>query len=103
MPPAIMLRLDVEAMRYQVVHAFADHSVEIQEAIGAEVEQALKSLDFSALVREVAQRELRKAVSDAVAHAASSICWDREVSAILKAGAAKKVRQAIVESLGVEE
>ena len=91
----VLIRLDVEAMKYQVVHAFAQRSQEIQHEIETGITAALKDFDFVAVVREEIARCLRKSVADAVANACVKIAYDPEVSALLTRGAAAKVRDII--------
>lgn len=102
MTPPVMFRLDVEAMKYSIVHAFAAHSEDLQAIIEEEFDKALKAFDFKALVREAAATEIRKAVVSAVSHAASTVMWDKEIAAVLSTGAATLVRTAIKDALTKE-
>jgi nitrogen regulatory protein PII-like uncharacterized protein len=95
----VMVRLEVEAMKYRVVHAFAQHSAEIEEEVESAIEAAMKDFDFVAIVREEAQKALTNAVKEAVAQAASSIMGEKPVRDIITAGAADLVYKAVKKSL----
>jgi hypothetical protein len=49
-------------MRYQVVHAFMDRSVEIEHEISKTLDALLKDFDFATLVRQEADRAMRDAI-----------------------------------------
>lgn len=95
-----MIRLEVEGMRYSVIHAFTMHSVEIQQALDKALEKALSDFDFAAVVKAEADRVLRESVVKAVASVASSLMWSEPIASIIRDGAAQKVREAIEKSLG---
>lgn len=99
MTPGVMIRLDVEAMRYQVVHAFADRHEEMAAEIGRQIETALKDFDFEKVVREEVARVILETTKRAVADACSRIMYESPVRDIIRDGAATKVRQAVEESL----
>jgi hypothetical protein len=99
----VILRLDVEAMKYQVIHAFASHSREIEGEIEKAVGAAMKDFDFVAIVREEAQKCLAKAARDAVASAASAIMWEKPVRDLIASGASRLVYDAIKQSLAKAE
>lgn len=99
MYPAIALKLEVEAMRYQVQHAFMSHSKEVEEQIGLALDKALKDFDFIAVVKEEAGRIITKAVKDAIASASSDLMWQEPIRDMIQAGASRKVREAIEQIL----
>ncbi len=99
MIPTIMLRLDVEAMKYKVVYAFMLRHEEIEREVQLSIDAALKGFDFNAIVKEAVDQELRKAVKQGVANAASAILWESPLREIIRDGAATKVREAIEASL----
>jgi hypothetical protein len=93
--PNVMLRLDVEAMRYQIIHAFMSHSQEVQDEIGKQVDSALKDFDFAAVVKSEVDRVLREAVKSALAYACSRLMYENPIHEMIQRGAAEKVREAI--------
>jgi hypothetical protein len=99
MTPALMLRLNIESMRYQVVHAFMDHSTEIEEEISKALDAPLKDFDFVAVVKAEADRALREAVKSAVVHAVASLTYEEPIASMIKDGARAKVKQAVMDAL----
>ncbi len=99
MPQPVMVRLDVEAMKYAVVHAFTQRGEELTRLVEEQVDVALKEFDFAKVVREAVDQALLKAVKDSVAGACSAILWESPLRDIIRDGAARKVREAIEASL----
>lgn len=99
MTPVPMIRLSVEGMSYQVVHAFAAHSEECEKAIKAAVAEELKDFDFAAVIKEELHRQLRDAVKKAVANAAASIVYQSPIRNMIEDIARKKVHAAVAKSL----
>lgn len=99
MTPGIMIRLDIERMRYSVVHAFMEHTKEIETTLGDACDRALKDFDFDAIVKQESDVVIREAVKSAISHAVSKMMWEKPIHDIIKAGAERKVREAIEESL----
>lgn len=94
-----MIRLELEAMRYSVVHTFTSHQKGVEEQLDKALKTVLDDFDFEAEVNRIATDLLRKAVKDAVTSAVSAICYQKEVQEMLQAGAAQKVREAIKKAL----
>jgi methylase of polypeptide subunit release factors len=99
MTPNLMIHLDVEAMRYRVVHAFADHSREIEQEIDSALIAAFHDFDFMAIVRAEADRVLRESVKAAIVSACSSLMREEPIADMIKDGARAKVRAALEEAL----
>jgi hypothetical protein len=60
------VRIDVEAMRYQIIHAFSQHNDEIEKALDQELVAQLKAFDFKAAVRQEIGQVLQGAISTAI-------------------------------------
>lgn len=99
MTPIPTIKLSVEGMSYQVVHAFSAHSEECEKAIGAAVAEELKGFDFAAIIKEELHRQLREAVKKAVASAAASIAYQSPIRNMIEDLARKKVHAAVEKSL----
>ena len=52
-----IIKLEVENMKYAILHHFETHSKQVQDAIDSEIDRVLANLDFGEIVS--------KAVSDA--------------------------------------
>ena len=66
MPPEIVtVRLSIEGMRHQIVHAFASHNAEIETVVAAEVARVIKEFDFRAEVAAATTEALRRGVREA--------------------------------------
>lgn len=60
------LRVTLEGMRYEVIHAFAAKQVEIREALEAELDRAIREFDWADVVQREANEALRRAVKRSV-------------------------------------
>ena len=58
------IRLDIDGMRYSVVHAFAQHNREIEEYLDAEVKRFIESYDYRAAVAKVMSSVLEQTITD---------------------------------------
>jgi hypothetical protein len=94
-----MLRLNVDSMRYQVVHAFASHSAEIEQEIDNALIAAMHDFDFAAIVRAEADKALREAVKAAIVSACSGLMLEPQIASLIRDGARSKVKAAITEAL----
>ena len=66
MPPEmITVRLSIEGMRHEIVHAFAAHNAEIEKGVAAEVARVVKNFDFRAEVAKAATEALQRSVREA--------------------------------------
>lgn len=63
------VRLTVEAMRHEIIHAFSAHSDEVIEAVEAETKRALESFDFRAHVGQFLFREIDSVIEQCVKQA----------------------------------
>ena len=99
MYPDIMLRLTVENMRYQILHAFSSKSVEVEEEISKALDAVIKDFDFAAIVKAEANAAMRDAIKAAVVSACSSLMREEPIASMIKASARSKVRQAIEEAI----
>ena len=99
MYPTVMLRLDVEAMRYSVIHAFSEKSAEIEQEIDCAILAAMHDFDFTAIVKAEADRALRESVKAAVVYACGALMREEPIASMIKDGARAKVRAAIEEAI----
>ena len=94
--PMPIVRLELENMRYQVVHAFSQHNKEIEQAVDAEVIRQIKGFNFEVAVH----REFKIAMDGAIKSALSDFFgFGRPGEAIIKTA----VNKVLKKSLGVEE
>lgn len=74
--PLPMIRLDIEGMRHSVVHAFNEHSKEVEEAVSKAVNEAIANFDFAGTVareaRAVIGELVKRAMTDAIQRAFES-------------------------------
>ncbi len=72
-----IIRLEVEGMKYQILHAFTQHNDEIEKVVADALAQVLKNFDFSDLIRKEVSRLLgecvRKGISEAVAQSLAEV------------------------------
>lgn len=93
--PNVMIRLDVEAIRYQVIHAFSTHSKEVEGEIDRAVVAAIKEFDFTAIVKQETEAVLRQSIKSAISCMVAETLSQDPLRDLIKTGAAKKVREAI--------
>ncbi len=67
-----MLRLDLEGLRYQVVHALAAHNDEIEKAVDFQLKQIIESADLRAMVQD----SIRIALKESIDRAIKSAVWE---------------------------
>jgi hypothetical protein len=60
------IKIDVENMRYQIVHAFSSHNKEIEKAVDEELKRALENYPFADRIRVEAYDCITKAIHNAV-------------------------------------
>lgn len=60
------IRIELEGVRYQVIHALNTHHTEIQELVKKELAKAVDSFDYTAAVKASAKEAIDSAVKDAV-------------------------------------
>lgn len=94
-----IIRLELEGVRYHVVHALAQRNEEMEKAVAAGVDAALKEFDFAGEVRRQAEHALKEHVARAVTHAIVGILVDRDVQAAVR----KAVEDALLTSRGKSE
>ena len=99
MTAPIMIRLDVEFMRHSIVHAFNQHTKELEETLDKEIRTVLAQFDFQTLVKDECQRLLRDYIKRALADAISNAFLQEGLRGIFKAGAERAVREAILNAL----
>ena len=62
--PAI--RVELEGVRYQVLHALHTHNTEIEELVKKELTKAVDTFDYAAVVKASVKEAVDGAVKDAV-------------------------------------
>lgn len=81
MTPPVMIRLEIDQMKYQIMHAFTLHQTEIAAQVQAALDKPLgENLDIEALVTKVVQDELPKVVSYHVQRAISKLLYDADIT-----------------------
>lgn len=72
----VTIRLDVEAMKASMVHAWQTRSGEIAQAIERHTDSLLKTLDWDRVVGEIAEQVLRDVVRKSLERAMQGIQYD---------------------------
>ena len=62
------IRIEVERMKYQVIHAFADHTEEIKAAVEAGLVQAIATYPFEEEIRKASEQVITEAIKDTLTH-----------------------------------
>lgn len=60
------IRVELEGVRYQVLHALNTHNTEIEAVVKAELTKAIDSFDYAAAVKASVKEAVDCAVKDAV-------------------------------------
>ena len=100
MTPPVMIRLEVEAMKYHVVHAFNEHQLQITKIIDAELERCLKTIDIEEIIRQECEKVLREGVVRSLGFAISQAFYQEPLKDVFQGVVASKVRESIEKMLG---
>jgi hypothetical protein len=80
------IRIEIENMKYQIVHAFAIHNDEIERAVDQELTRVIANYPFGEQVAQIASQILTQAIKN-------------EIEEFLIYGAGRKVLSDSVDSL----
>lgn len=95
MMPGMIIRLEIDEMKYQVMHHLGSHHKEIEDAVKEHLDAALKGLDFQKMLREAAQHALYEAIREALKRAVTDAFYDHTVKDNLKSAAIITIANAI--------
>lgn len=56
------IKIEIENMRYQIVHAFSTHNDEIEKAVDEEIRKVIENYPFSEVVSKLASEVLEKSI-----------------------------------------
>jgi len=62
------IRIEVENMRYQIIHAFASHNDEIEKAVETELIKVIQDYDFAGEINQIAREVITQAVKSNLEH-----------------------------------
>ena len=74
-----MIRLDIEGMKYQVVHALSQNNKEIEKAVSAQLETAIQNFDFEAVITVEIQHVLPGMIKRAVQDSLQKVMMSEKV------------------------
>lgn len=80
-PPQIRLTLD--HMRQEIVHAFTTRSADLQKEIDTAVDEAIKTFNFKAAVEQMAAGILQDTIREALTRAIGCLRWDEALRTAL--------------------
>lgn len=98
-----LLRLELEGMRYQVMHALAVHQKEIEESVEAVLKREIEAFDFEAIIRCEVQRAFSKALTDAIQHHVWETLMEPEIQERIRSGTARNVADAVRKAMEQNE
>lgn len=81
----VIVRLDVEGMKHQILHAFSERALELTDLIDVELTKAIENFDFGAEIRKTVYEELPKLVDEAVQSAMRRAIYASEVQETISA------------------
>ncbi len=84
-----IIRLELEGLRHQVVHALGIHNREVEESVAAVVGKAVEAFDFETTVRREVQTQLAEHIKRSVSVAMIELFSSRDVKAAIKEAVAK--------------
>jgi len=61
-----IIKLELDRMRYSVVHAFNQRNAELEEIVNEELEKALENFSYAQEIRKVVDNVLQEAIKRAV-------------------------------------
>ena len=74
--PLPIIRLTLEHMQQEIVHAFAAREGEYKEAIEKGIDDAVKNFNFHVEIERLVCLELQKTCADVVHNVAIQIAWN---------------------------
>lgn len=60
------IRLEIEGMRYAIIHAFETHAKDVTEALDTEMKKQIAEFDFALAVRRELSDAMNRAVTDSI-------------------------------------
>lgn len=61
-----MVRIELEGMKHQIVHALASHNEEIEKAIEEQLAATIKTFPFEETVRQLAREVISASIKEAL-------------------------------------
>lgn len=74
-----VIKLEIQDMKYQVLHALHQHHSETETHVNEALERSLKNFDYERVVEDAVKSQLEKAITSAVSHTITQIFWDETV------------------------
>ncbi len=62
------VRIELDGMKHQIVHAFASHNDETEKAIEEQLTVAIKNFPFEETIRDLSREVISSAIKDALEH-----------------------------------
>lgn len=66
MTPFPAIRVTLEGMRHEMLHAFGAHQREVEQVLSEETKKLIEGFDFAAAVRSTMEPILKEAIRDAL-------------------------------------
>lgn len=60
------IRIELEGMKYQIIHAFASHNTEIEEIVEKELEKAIATFPYEETVARLSSEIIAKAIDESL-------------------------------------
>ena len=60
------IKLEIEGMKYSIVHALNTHHADIEKHVEEVLQQVIEKFDYTAVVEEIAKNAIEKAVKSSV-------------------------------------
>ena len=91
------VRLTLDHMRHEIIHAFNRYADGLKDDVAAEVERAIQSFDYRNEIAKIADGILRQEIQKALEGAFQSMRWDsalrKSLVEIMRRELAKQVRK----------
>jgi len=94
-----MIRLDIEGMKYQILHALTVHQQEITEIVSAYMDNAIKTFDFEKVVHAEIEKLLPELIHQALQSSLQKIIWNGSVKESLEAMAHQAIAKYLKENM----
>lgn len=93
----VQVRLTVESLRHQVVHALTGIEGQVTEEIERQLDAEIKSFDFASLVKETLRVELRDMLRGHLTSAFSKLRYDAALRSGLINGIVNELRAGLAQ------
>lgn len=93
-----IIRLSLEQMRYEIVHAFSKYNDELEVKVDKAVQEAIKNFDFDREVSRISMSLMNDMINQSLKRAFERLKWDEAMTKALTEILLKELRRDLPNS-----